>query len=121
MTGVEGTSLQDALSALLAVAGRAGVPEQVARAEALSLAAAPAEAAPGAPAPGAAATPGASTPGFFAAAVRGRRWRGAPTAVLTYLVAQGSAEKIPYAEGLAEVASAARRLGEPTMRVIRND
>ncbi len=50
MSGVGGTSLQDALSALLAVAARAGVAEDVARAEALSLAAALAESAPGAPA-----------------------------------------------------------------------
>jgi Cdc6-like AAA superfamily ATPase len=120
MSGVGGTSLQDALSALLAVAGRAGVPEQVARAEALSLAAALAESAPGAPAAWAVVTPGASTQDFFDAAVRGRRWRGAPTAVLTDLVAQGSAEKIPYAEALAEVASASCSLGEPTMRVIGN-
>jgi Cdc6-like AAA superfamily ATPase len=120
MSGVGGTSLQEALSDLLAVAFRAGVPEQVARAEALSLAAALAESAPGAPAAWAAVTPGASTQDFFDAAVRGRRWRGAPTAVLTDLVAQGSAEKIPYAEALAEVASAACSLGEPTMRVIGN-
>lgn len=115
-----GTSLQDALSALLAVAARAGVPEDAARAEALSLAAALAESAPGAPADWAAVTPGAGTQDFFNAAVRGRRWRGAPTALLTDLVAQASPEKIPYAEALAEIASAACSLGEPTMRVIGN-
>ena len=120
MSGAGGTSLQGALSALLAVAARAHVPEEVARAEALSLAAALAESAPGAPADWASATPGAGTQDFFNAAVRGRRWRGAPTAVLTDLVAQGSPEKIPYAEALAEVASAACSLGEPTMRVIGN-
>ncbi|WP_328329106.1 AAA family ATPase [Kribbella sp. NBC_00382] len=120
MTGAGGTSLQDALSGLLAVATRAGVAESVARAEALSLAAALAESAPGASADWAAVTPGFGTQDFFDAAVRGRRWRGAPTAVLTDLVAQGSAEKVPYAEALAEVASAACSLGEPTMRVIGN-
>jgi SpoVK/Ycf46/Vps4 family AAA+-type ATPase len=120
MSGVGGTSLQDALSDLLAVAARAGVPEGVARAEALSLAAALAESAPGAPADWAEVTAGAGTQDFFDAAVRGRRWRGAPTAVLTDLVAQGSPEKIPYAEALAELASAACSLGEPTMRVIGN-
>jgi predicted AAA+ superfamily ATPase len=120
MSSVGGTSLQDALSALLSVAARAGVPEEAARAEGLSLAAALAESAPGAPADWAAVTPGAGTQDFFDAAVRGRRWRGAPTAVLTDLVAQGSAEKIPYAEALAELASAACSLGEPTMRVIGN-
>jgi predicted AAA+ superfamily ATPase len=120
MSGVGGTSLQDALSDLLAVAARAGVPEGVARAEGLSLAAALAESAPGAPADWAEVTAGAGTQDFFDAAVRGRRWRGAPTAVLTDLVAQGSPEKIPYAEALAELASAACSLGEPTMRVIGN-
>jgi hypothetical protein len=120
MSGVGGTSLQDALSAVLAVAARAGVSADVARAEALSLAAALAESAPGAPADWAAVTPGYGTQDFFDAAVRGRRWRGAPTAVLTDLVAQGSPEKIPYAEALAEIASAACTLGEPTMRVIGN-
>ncbi|MEV6410241.1 AAA family ATPase [Kribbella sp. NPDC051718] len=120
MSGAGGTSLQDALSGLLTVAARAGVAESVARAEALSLAAALAESAPGAPADWAAVTPGAGTQDFFDAAVRGRRWRGAPTAVLTDLVAQGSPEKVPYAVALAEVASAACSLGEPTMRVIGN-
>ncbi|QNE18909.1 AAA family ATPase [Kribbella qitaiheensis] len=120
MSSAGGTSLQDALSALLSVAARAGVPEAAARAEGLSLAAALAESAPGASADWAAVTPGAGTQDFFDAAVRGRRWRGAPTAVLTDLVAQGSAEKIPYAEALAELASAACNLGEPTMRVIGN-
>ncbi|MEV8374653.1 AAA family ATPase [Kribbella sp. NPDC056861] len=120
MSSAGGTSLQDALTGLLTVAARAGVAENVARAEALSLAAALAESAPGAPADWAAVTPGAGTQDFFDSAVRGRRWRGAPTAVLTDLVAQGSAEKIPYAEALAEVASAACSLGEPTMRVIGN-
>jgi SpoVK/Ycf46/Vps4 family AAA+-type ATPase len=120
MTSVGGTSLQDAVSALLVVAARGGVAEATARAEALSLAAALAESAPGAPADWAKAVPGAGTQDFFDAAVRGRRWRGAPTAVLTELIAQGSPEKIPYAEALAEVASAACGLGEPTMRVIGN-
>jgi predicted AAA+ superfamily ATPase len=120
MTSVGGTSLQDALSALLTVAARAGVQEESARAEGLSLVAALAESAPGAAADWAAVTPGSGTQDFFDAAVRGRRWRGAPTAVLTDLVAQGSAEKIPYAEALAELASAACGLGEPTMRVIGN-
>ncbi|TDU91038.1 ATPase family protein associated with various cellular activities (AAA) [Kribbella voronezhensis] len=120
MTSAGGTSLQEALSALLAVAARAGVQEESARAEGLSLAAALAESAPGAAVDWAAVSPGTDTQDFFDAAVRGRRWRGAPTAVLTDLIAQGSAEKIPYAEALAELASAACSLGEPTMRVIGN-
>jgi Cdc6-like AAA superfamily ATPase len=121
MSGEGGSkSLQQAVSALLAVAARAGVPEGTARAEALSLAAALAESAPGAPADWAKVTPGSTTQDFFDAAVRGRRWRGAPTAVLSELVAQGSPEKVAYAEALAEVASSACTLGEPTMRVIGN-
>ncbi len=120
MSGEGGKSLQQALTELLAVAARTGIPEETARAEALSLAAALAESAPGAPADWGKVTPGATTQDFFDAAVRGRRWRGAPTAVLSELVAQGSPEKVAYAEALAEVASAACTLGEPTMRVIGN-
>ncbi len=114
------STLAGALDALLTVAERAGVPAENARAEALSFVAAVAESAPGAPADWAAVTPGASTQDFFDAAVRGRRWRGAPTATLSALVAEGSAEKVAYAEALAELASAACALGEPTMRVVGN-
>jgi len=120
MSAEGGKSLQQAVAGLLAVAARAGIPEDRARAESLSLAAALAESAPGAPADWAKVTPGATTQDFFDAAVRGRRWRGAPTAVLTELVTAGSAEKAAYAEALAEVASAACTLGEPTMRVVGN-
>jgi SpoVK/Ycf46/Vps4 family AAA+-type ATPase len=120
MSGAGGRSLSEAVSELLAVAARAGVAERTAQAEGLSLAAALAESAPGAPADWAKASPGATTQDFFDAAVRGRRWRGAPTAVLTELIAQGSTEKAAYAEALAEVASAACTLGEPTMRVVGN-
>jgi AAA+ superfamily predicted ATPase len=119
-TGGHPKALQDALSALVAVAARAGVAEDRARTEALSLAAALAESVPGAPADWTEAVPGATTQAFFDAAVRGRRWRGAPTVVLSELVAAGSAEKVAYAEALAEVASAACTLGEPTMRVVGN-
>jgi len=120
MSGAGGTSLQQALSELLDVAARAGVGEDRARSEALSLAAALAESAPGASVDWGKVVEGASTQDFFDAAVRGRRWRGAPTAVLTELVTAGSVEKVAYAEALAEVASAACTLGEPTMRVIGN-
>ncbi|WP_410785640.1 AAA family ATPase [Kribbella sp. C-35] len=118
MSGAGG--LPEAVSALLTVAARAGVAEETARGEALSLAAALAESAPGAPADWGKAVPGGTTQDFFDAAVRGRRWRGAPTAVLTELIASGSKEKAAYAEALAEVASAACTLGEPTMRVVGN-
>jgi SpoVK/Ycf46/Vps4 family AAA+-type ATPase len=120
MSGAGGKSLQQALSELLVVAGRAGVADDAARGEALALAAALAESAPGAPADWGKAVPGGTTQDFFDAAVRGRRWRGAPTAVLTELIANGSAEKAAYAEALAEIASAACTLGEPMMRVVGN-
>ena len=120
MSGAGGDSLQQALSELLDVAARAGVPEDTVRAEALSLAAALAESAPGAAADWGKVVEGATTQDFFDAAVRGRRWRGAPTAVLTELITTGSPEKVAYAEALAELASAACTLGEPTMRVVGN-
>ncbi len=120
MSGAGGSSLQQALSALQVVAARAGVAEDRARNEGLSLAAALAESAPGASADWGKAVEGATTEDFFDAAVRGRRWRGSPTAVLSELIAEGSAEKAAYAEALAEVASAACSLGEPTMRVVGN-
>ncbi|WP_406051027.1 AAA family ATPase [Kribbella sp. NBC_00889] len=112
--------LREALTELLTVAGRAGVAEDRARSEALSLAAALAESAPGAPADWGKVVEGATTQDFFDAAVRGRRWRGAPTGALSELIADGSAEKVAYAKALAEVASAACTLGEPTMRVVGN-
>ena len=115
-----GTSLAEAVELVASVAARAGVPADTARTEALQFAAAVAESAPGASKDWAAAVPGSDTQDFFDAAVRGRRWRGAPTATLSGLVAGGLPEKIAYAEALAEVASAACALGEPTMRVIGN-
>jgi adenylate kinase family enzyme len=115
-----GTGLATALDALTAVAERAGVAAAAARTEGLELVAAVAESAPRAAADWAAAVPGAGTQDFFDAAVRGRRWRAHPTAILTGLVAQNSPERIPYAEALAELASAACTLGEPTMRVVGN-
>ena len=49
----------------------------------------------------------AATQDFFDAASRGRRWRDAPTAMLSSLAAQGSPHASAYAASLAEVASAA--------------
>jgi len=113
-------TLDQALVALVDVADSAGLDAGTARAEGAALAAAVAESAPGAAASWAAAVGGATTQDFFDAATRGRRWRAAPTATLSGLVAQGSSHSVPYAEALAEVASAACDLGEPTMRVIGN-
>ena len=117
---MSGTSLNDAVEQVVSVATRAGLSADAARTEALQLAAAVAESAPGAPKDWAAVVPGASTQEFFDAAVRGRRWRGAPTALLGGLIAEGSPERAGYAEALAEVVSAACALGEPTMRVVGN-
>jgi len=113
-------TLDQALVALVDVAESAGLDAGTARAEGCALAAAVAESVPGAAASWAAAVGGGTTQDFFDAATRGRRWRAAPTATLSGLVAQGSSHKVPYAEALAEVASAACDLGEPTMRVIGN-
>ncbi|MBC7558884.1 MAG: AAA family ATPase [Dermatophilaceae bacterium] len=120
MTTAPTLPLDQALDALVAVAESAGVRDQVARDEGAALAAAVAESAPGAPAAWARAVGGGTTQDFFDAASRGRRWRGAPTSILSGLVAQGSSLGGPYAKAMAEVASAACDLGEPTMRVIGN-
>ncbi|HEY7721891.1 MAG TPA: AAA family ATPase [Pedococcus sp.] len=116
----EAATLAEAVEALAALAATAGVDPGAAGQEALDLAAAVAESAPRAAADWALASPGATTRDFFDAASRGRRWRGAPTATLSSLVAQGSPHARAYADALGEVASAACQLGEPTMRVIGN-
>ena len=120
MTTTRTLTLDQALDALVEVAESAGVQAGTARAEGGALAAAVAESAPGAAASWAQAVGGATTQDFFDAATRGRRWRAAPTATLSSLVAQRSSRSVPYAEALAEVVSAACGLGEPTMRVIGN-
>ena len=113
-------TLGQALTALAEVAETAGVSTATARYEGSALAAAVAESAPGASASWTEAVGGGTTQDFFDAATRGRRWRAAPTAILSSLVAQGSSHSVAYAEALAEVVSAACGLGEPTMRVIGN-
>ena len=120
MTTAATLTLDRALDALMGVAESAGVQAEAARDEGRALAAAVAESAPGAPAAWARAVGGGTTQDFFNAASRGRRWRGAPTPILSGLVAQGSLLGAPYARAMAEVASAACDLGEPTMRVIGN-
>ena len=114
-------TLAEAVDELAAVAATAGVDPQAARAEGLALAAAVAESAPRAAADWAGAAGGTtSTQDFFDAASRGRRWRDSPTAILSALSAQRSTHASDYAAALAEIASAACELGEPTMRVIGN-
>jgi Holliday junction resolvasome RuvABC ATP-dependent DNA helicase subunit len=120
MTPAGALTLEQALKALAEVGESAGVTAETARGEGCSLAAAVAESAPGAPASWAVAVGGGSTQDFFDAATRGRRWRAAPTATLSSLVAARSSRSIPYAQALAEIVSAACDLGKPTMRVIGN-
>jgi hypothetical protein len=114
-------TLAEAVDALAKIAASAGADPESARVEGLALAAAVAESAPRAATDWASAVGGrASTQDFFDAASRGRRWRESPTATLSSLSAQSSPLARDYAKGLAEVASAACQLGEPTMRVIGN-
>ncbi|HET7474932.1 MAG TPA: AAA family ATPase [Dermatophilaceae bacterium] len=113
-------SVRGAVDDVVALAVSAGLDPQAARDEALALAAAVAESAPGAPQDWAHVVDGASPQDFFDAAVRGRRWRAAPTTTLAQLAATESARAAAYAKALAEVASAACDLGEPTMRVVGN-
>jgi Holliday junction resolvasome RuvABC ATP-dependent DNA helicase subunit len=115
-------TLSASLESLAAVASGAGLVPDEARTEGARLAAALAESAPGAAADWARETgvEERATVAFFDAASRGRRWRSAPTRLLTELVATGSPHAVAYAEGLAVVASSACDLGEPTLRVLGN-
>ncbi|MGV1009276.1 MAG: AAA family ATPase [Dermatophilaceae bacterium] len=120
------SQLAAAVDALLTVAERAGVPADQARDEALALAAAIAESAPGAASDWVASQDGASrdlavaNAAFFDAASKGRKWRQSPTTLLTELAMTDRDAAAAYAKALAEVASAACTLGEPTMRVTGN-
>lgn len=123
MTGPSPT-LAAALDRLTAAGAAAGLSGADARAEGAILAAAVAESTPRAAVDWAAqvATDGSvpTTQDFFDAAVRGRRWRAAPTRLLGELVAAGAPAAAEYARALVEVCSAACALGEPTLRVIGN-
>jgi Cdc6-like AAA superfamily ATPase len=120
-SGPTGTAtLSQAVETVAQLAATAGADAGTARAEALALAAAVAESAPRASTDWGAVVGGATTQDFFDAASRGRRWRDAPTATLSALAARRSAHTRAFAEALAEVASAACELGEPTMRVVGN-
>ncbi len=114
-------TLADAVDLLAELATRAGADRRSGPQEALSMAAAVAESAPRAADDWVrVAGTDLSTQDFFDAASRGRRWRDSPTATLSALAAAGSPHAQEYARLLAEVASAACQLGEPTMRVIGN-
>lgn len=115
------TALAAALAALAAVATRAGLEPAPALAEGAALSAAVAEHSPGAPADWLAATGAVGgTQAFFDAASRGRRWRSAPTTVLSELAATRSPHAEAYARALVEVATAAGTLGRPTPSVVGN-
>jgi hypothetical protein len=117
--GAPPQSLAEALDELVGVGTAAGLDGAAVRAEGAALAAAVAESAPRA-AQDWAAQVGSTVQGFFDAASSARRWRDAPTALLSALVAAGSAQTQAYAEELVEVCAAACGLGEPTMRVVGN-
>lgn len=104
-------TLRDALAALCDAGAAAGVPADVARAEGERLAAAVSESSPGAPAAWLEQVGRDGVEQFFAAASAGRRWRGAPTEVLTRLA--GGPHAVAYAEALADVARAGAALGTP--------
>lgn len=115
------TALATALDALAATATAAGLNPGAARTEAERLAAAVAESSPGAPTDWLAATGRATSSGlqpFFDAAVSARRWRGAPTDVLTELITNESPHAQQYAEALAAVVDAAATLGDPSISAI---
>ncbi|GAB2983974.1 AAA family ATPase [Nocardioides montaniterrae] len=114
-------SLADTLEALVAVADTAGVDPSVARAEGEALAATVAE-----PNKGAFLDWGTATgrqdaaEAFFEAAVRGRRFRVAPTPTMGVLELERSASAPAYAAALADVATAASVLGTPDPRAVGN-
>jgi Holliday junction resolvasome RuvABC ATP-dependent DNA helicase subunit len=112
-------TLVEALDGLAAMVAAAGGDGQAAWREGAMLAAAVVESVPGAP-QGWAAQLGSSIDGFFDAAVKGRRWRQAPTATLAELVAAGSPRSAEVARALTEVVAAACTLGEPSVRAVAN-
>ena len=110
-----GPDLSTSLSALSAAAAAAGVDPDHARAEGENLAAAVAEASVGSFVEWCTQTSRAiSAETFIAAAMRGRRFRSSATPLLSHLVATRSPRASEYASALAEVATSAALLGEPT-------
>ena len=107
------------LEHLTGVGTAAGLDQAQVYAEGAAFAAAIAESATGA-AQEWAALLGRTVQDFFDAASSGRRWRNAPTALLTQLAQTDPGQARDYALALTEVASAACSLGEPTMRVVAN-
>ncbi|MBO9569381.1 MAG: AAA family ATPase [Cellulomonas iranensis] len=113
-------TLAEALDALVAAGTAAGLDAGAVHDEGERLAAAVAESAPGAASAWLAAT--ARDPddltAFFTAAGSARRWRHAPTDLLTSLTAARSPHAGAYADALAHVTSAACDLGTPALGVV---
>lgn len=116
---MSGPPLSAALDRLADVAAAAAVNTDLVRAEGAALAAAVAESAPGAGQAWAEEL-GETLQGFFEAASAARRWRNAPTAVLSALVSQSSPQSTAYAKALVEVTTAAVTLGRPIPQVAQN-
>jgi Holliday junction resolvasome RuvABC ATP-dependent DNA helicase subunit len=110
-------AVRAAVDALAAVGVAAGEAESTVTAEAAALAAAAAERAPGAAANWTAVF-GGRTSGFEAAARAGQAFTSRATPVLARLVARGDTQAPAYATALAELASAACSLGEPSLAAV---
>ena len=125
MTTAE-SALAESIEALVDVAGLAGLDPEAARSEGLHVAAALAESVPGAATEWAlVAMPGVTdlatiNEHFFEAASKGRRWRQAPTDLLSTLVADRDPLADDYAQALAGIASDAVMLGTAPIWVIAN-
>ncbi len=111
--------LAGTLDALADAARTAGVDPAAARTEGEQLAATVAESAVGSFVDWCTATGRAiSAQVFMDAALRGRRFRTSATPLVAQLHNSRSAQAVPYAKALAEVASAAALLGTPTPQSI---
>ncbi|CAN5413094.1 hypothetical protein BH11ACT8_BH11ACT8_26190 [soil metagenome] len=115
------TTLATALDALEKVALDAGLDAAAARREGESLAATVAEPSKGAFVDGCTETGRPrSAATYQAAASRGRRYRSAPTALMSSLAAIGSSHAPTYAAALGDVAMAGAELGTPDPRATGN-
>lgn len=102
------------LDEVAAVARRAGADPDVARTEALQLAASVAESSPGAFVDWAEALGGEpDAAAFVATGHQGRRWRTSPIPTLAELARIGSPQTAELAEALVEVCTSAATLGHP--------
>jgi AAA lid domain-containing protein/ATPase family protein associated with various cellular activities (AAA) len=110
-------AVRAATAALVEVGAAASEAESGVRAEAAALAAAAATRAPGAPADWAAAFGGRSG-GFETAARAGAAFATRATPVLARLVARHDSQATAYAQALADLASAACDLGEPSLSAV---